>query len=295
MKLNCDFYKGNDLYSDGKIESEILNIVKSGRDLREMVRNDNRWPILYHFSKIRENILNFYPFDKESDSILEVGAGCGAITGLLCKNSRTVTAVELSKSRAEVISHRYSSLENLEIIVGNLNDIEFETKFNYITLLGVLEYAKSFTKTHNPYMDFLKKIKKLLAPKGKVLIAIENKFGLKYWAGAREDHSGILFDSIEGYPNGSKAQTFGKYELEQMLIQSGFSSIYFYYPFPDYKLPDIIFSDDKLPTEEDLFRNAPFYDNNRYQLFNENLAFKQIVRNKMFPFFSNSFLIEASF
>ena len=294
MKLNLDFYEGRDVYSDGVIEKEMLEIAKLGRDLDEIVREDNRWPILYHFSKIRENILNWYPFDKEKDSILEIGAGCGAITGLLCKSLKSVVAIELSKLRAEIIYHRCSRFDNLNIMVGNLNDMQFESKFDYITLIGVLEYAKSFTKTHNPYKDFLGHIKELLTPNGKVLIAIENKFGLKYWAGTKEDHTGRLFDSIEGYPNGSKAETFGKHELEQMLKISGYSKSFFYYPYPDYKLPEIIFSDDKLPTEEDLFRNAPAYDTDRYQLFNEGLAFKQIIRNKMFPFFSNSFLIEAS-
>lgn len=57
-----------------------------------------------------------------------------------------------------------------------------------------MEYQGSYTNSENPYKDFLKKIKQLLKPNGKLLIAIENQYGLKYWCGAREDHTGIPFE-----------------------------------------------------------------------------------------------------
>ena len=80
-----------------------------------------------------------------------------------------------------------------------------------------------------------------------MIIAIENKFGLKYWAGAREDHTGRNFDSIEDYPNDKGIQTFGKHELTELLKSVGFSNTEYYYPMPDYKLPKIVYSDDYLP------------------------------------------------
>ena len=54
-----------------------------------------------------------------------------------------------------------------------------EYKFDYITLIGVLEYANLYTYTENPYIDFLNSIKKFLKKDGKLLIAIENKLGMK--------------------------------------------------------------------------------------------------------------------
>jgi cyclopropane fatty-acyl-phospholipid synthase-like methyltransferase len=56
----------------------------------------------------------------------------------------------------------------LEIIVGNLNDIKFEKKYDYITLIGVLEYQNNFTESENPFKDFLAKIRNLLNPNGKI-------------------------------------------------------------------------------------------------------------------------------
>lgn len=66
------------------------------------------------------------------------------------------------------------------------------------------------------------KIKKLLRPDGKLLIAIENKYGLKYWCGAPEDHSGIPFDGINDYKYSNIARTFSKKQLENIIKQSGF-------------------------------------------------------------------------
>ena len=56
-KINLDFYTGTDFYSDGDVEDELLEIVKSTRDYSEILANDNRWPILYHLSPIRQNII----------------------------------------------------------------------------------------------------------------------------------------------------------------------------------------------------------------------------------------------
>ena len=291
-KLNTDFYNGHDLYSDGDIENDLLEIVKSKKDIDKVLASDNRWAILYHLSPVRHNILNWYPFKKES-ALLEIGGGCGAITGLLCQKVQDVKVVELSKRRSTINFERNEEYDNLEIIIGNLNDIKFDQKFDYVTLIGVLEYAGSFTKTKEPYKDFLKNIKSYLNEDGKLLLAIENRFGLKYFAGAKEDHTGKEFDGITGYVGNDTVRTFGKVELERLLKSAGFESLKFYYPHPDYKMPFEMYSDDYLPSSEEMLMSAPNFDNERYELFSEPLAFKGIIENGQFPFFANSFFVEC--
>ncbi|MFA5324280.1 MAG: class I SAM-dependent methyltransferase, partial [Smithella sp.] len=161
--LNLQFYKGSDLYSDGNIENEILAIVKQNKDFTSIWSKDDRWPILYHLAPDRRNLLEWYPFEKDS-TLLEIGAGCGALTGLFCEKVTKVTAVELSKKRAEIIEARYENKNNLSIFVGNLMDIAFEEKFDYITLIGVLEYANKFIDSQNPFADLIIKVKQLLKP-----------------------------------------------------------------------------------------------------------------------------------
>ena len=289
-KFNLDYYNGQDYYSDGDIEEELLTIVKTHKNFDAVLANEKRWPILYHLSPIRQNIINWYPF-KEGASCLEIGGGCGAITGALCDALEEVKVVELSKRRSSINYERHKAYDNLEIIVGNLNDIPFDQTFDYITLNGVLEYAGAFTKSDAPYRDFLKQIKGYLKEDGRLIIAIENRYGLKYFAGAKEDHTGREFDGISGYPDTDAVRTFGKAELAELLSESGFSNQTFFYPHPDYKMPMEIYSDDFLPSADKPMERTPNYDMERFDLFEEEQAFRGVIENGQFPFFANSFLV----
>ncbi len=289
-KLNLSFYSGSDHYSDGDIEDELLEIVKNNETYDEVLAQDDRWALLYHLSDIRHNIINWYPFEPDS-SCLEIGGGCGAITGALCQKLAHVSVVELSKRRSTINYERHKAYDNLEIIVGNLNEIRFEQQFDYITLNGVLEYAGSFTDGSDPYKTFLKQIKKYLKPDGKLIVAIENRYGLKYFAGAREDHTSKMFDSITGYGGNKSVRTFGKVELEKLLAGSGYPKQEFYYPHPDYKMPLEIYSQEWLPSHHTTLSPAPNFDSERYELFDETKAFEGIIANNQFEFFANSFLV----
>lgn len=295
VKLNYSYYTGVDSYSDGDIEAELLNYVKETQDVMDILSRDRRWPILYHLSPVRQNILEWYPMEKDCE-VLEVGAGCGAITGVLCKKAKQVTAVDLSKRRSLINAHRNQKYDNLEIYVGNFNIVKdnIDKKFDYITLIGVLEYAAYYTPTENPFINFLENIKGLLKPEGKVLIAIENKYGLKYWAGVREDHTGGFFDGIEGYVSTkSKVRTFAKQELEEIIRAAGLTNYEFFYPFPDYKFPQQVFSKEWMPKEGDLTCTKEIYNDSRMLLFDETAVTNQIIKDGMFDVFSNSFFVEC--
>jgi methyltransferase type 12 len=293
VTINLDYYNGIDNYSDGEeIENELLEIVKTEKDLEKVVGASAKWPIIYHLSKKRQNILEWYKFEKE-DTLLEIGAGCGAITGLFAEKTKKVVSIEISKKRSLVNAYRNQKYSNLEIIVGNFNDIKITEKFDYITLIGVLEYSKNFTNSETPEIKFLSELKKNLKTNGKIIIAIENKLGLKYWAGAKEDHTSVLFDSIQGYVNTKKVATYSKEELKKMLFKTGFSNINFYYPFPDYKLPNVVYSEKYLPKIGDLKNLIHNYDMSRYVFFDEEIVYDQLIKDNNFEKFSNSFLIIA--
>lgn len=291
--LNLKFYGGEDLYSDGDVEESLLKFCESGRDVRDVLRGNNGWPVLYHLSDIRENVLDWYEFNPEG-TVLEIGAGCGAVTGLLCRKLARVTAIDLSKRRSMVNAARNGKYGNLEIFVGNFEDIALEEKFDYVTLIGVLEYAGHYITDDDPYLGMLKRARQFLKPGGKLVIAIENKFGLKYFAGAPEDHTGGLFDGIENYSGVQGVRTFSKPEITKLLNRAGFVWQKFYYPMPDYKLPDAIYSDEFLPKPGMLENEVVAYDRDRYEFFDERFTFDAIVEDGQFPYFANSFLIFSS-
>lgn len=293
VELDYTFYSEKDTYSDGDIENVLLELVKTEDDVENIISHDNRWPILYHLSPMRQNILEWYDF-KDNAECLEIGAGCGAITGVLSRKVSHVDCVDLSERRCLINAYRNSKCSNVTIYVANFNNIKMEKRYDYITLIGVLEYAAYYTNTNNPFVDFLKNIKKLLKPGGKVLIAIENKYGLKYWNGRTEDHTGTYFEGIAGYgKTDSKVRTFSKNKLMDLISEAGYKNMHFFYPVPDYKFPKQIFSDQYLPTVGDIVFEHNVYDNNAIDLFDENRVMKEIIMDGMFDFFANSFFVEV--
>ncbi len=295
-KFNTDYYSGKDLYCDGDIEDKIINIIADNptTDYEQSINANYSWPTFYHLTHIRQNILSWYPFNKSSD-VLEIGCGMGAITELLCQKCSSVTAVELSQKRATATYLRCRNYDNLEIIVGNLNDINFTKRYDYITLIGVLEYQIKYTNSENPFKDFLEKVKKLLKPDGKLLIAIENKYGLKYWCGTPEDHSGTPFDGINNYIYSNVAKTFSRKELEHLVKSAGFNNTFFYYPLPDYKFPQVIYSEEYLPHTGSMDNWTPYYyPNTKSLIADEANIYSDLIDNGVFEFFANSFLVECS-
>lgn len=297
VTLEYKFYSGHDSYTDGDIEDRLLEIVKNnpGGTYSNEIANELSWPVLYHLSDIRENIINWYDF-KEGATILEIGSGCGAISGILSEKARNVTAIELSKKRSYINAYKNYNCENLKILVGNFNDIadSIEEKFDYVTLIGVLEYAPLYISGQDPFNTFLDKIGKLLNPGGKIIIAIENQLGLKYFAGCKEDHVGKLFEGIEGYTNTKNVKTFSRKSLKQLISNNGYDEIEFYYPYPDYKLPDKIYSENYLPQKGDLVEGFRNFDSDRIALFDESKAFDSIIEAGLFEDMANSFLVIAS-
>lgn len=293
--LVLDYYGGKDLYSDGDVEKHILEAVQNKWDILDLdkhVKAGEYYPFIYHLSVIRENILNWYPF-KEKCRVLEIGSGCGAITRMLCERAGHVTSVELSKRRAEINYERNKDVENLDIIVGNLNDLTPDASYHYVVLNGVLEYACSFTEGNKPFHIFLKNIRRYLKPNGKILIAIENRLGAKYFAGALEDHTDKSFWGIKKYPGDKSARTFSKAEIVKLLREAGYMYQRFYYPFPDYKFPTEIFTDANINNGLYGRKNASL-GKLENRLFDERILEDSLSEEKIMDKFANSFLVEAS-
>lgn len=295
ITLDYTYYPGEDLYSDGPVEEELLKIAKSCRtdeDYNRVIAEKKSWPVLYHFSSIRHNIVSWLPIRKEH-KVLEIGAGCGAITGALAKKAGSVDCIELSEKRSLINAHRNREFDNVTIKLGAFEEVEkhLTGQYDYITLIGVFEYAACYTENEEPFHYMLRCIEKHLAPGGKIVIAIENRLGLKYWAGCAEDHVGRYFEGLEGYPNTTGVHTFSKLELEQLFREAGNFQCTFYYPYPDYKLPFSIYSDKYLPRKGDLKENICNYDRRRLGLFDESKVFDTLIDNGLFQQFSNSFLV----
>jgi len=130
--------------------------------------------------------------------------------------------------------------------IANIKDLNPEPRYDVVCLLGVLEYSELFmagdngtgAKNHQMTFDYmLAKAAAFLRPKGVLIVAIENQLGLKYWSGAAEDHTGMMFVGISGYSPKPSPCTFSRRGLLELLKKAGFDRFDEFYPFPDYKVP----------------------------------------------------------
>ena len=284
MNLNLDFYKENeeDISQEEKtfIDTKLKNIDFE-KDCISIIKNEPTLENILTLSEIRENILSWYPF-KENTSILEIGANLGEITGLFCQKAKKVVAIEESKTKAEIIAKRHQNKQNLEIMVGDLNNIKIEEKFDYIILIGYLENKKvDFKQTLNI-------AKSLLDENGTILLALDNKLGMKYFS--KTDSTGITIS------NPVNKQFINLNKIYEYLKELDLSNIKTYYPMPDYKLTNVIFTDQRPLSKNDLSRNVTYNNNDTILFFDENTAYRELldIKENISKNFVNSYLLEIT-
>ena len=227
-------------YSDGDgTENTLYRIIHEASDVsifsKELRDACIDWPTRYHLSASRGNLLR--PLAQRlKGSVLEIGAGCGAITRFLGENGGEIVAIEGSSRRAMIAAERARDLTNVTVVNDHFDRFDTTFRFDVITLIGVLEYSGVFGDGEDPVQSMLESAKRLLKPDGILLVAIENQLGLKYFAGAPEDHLSIPMIGIQGLYKRPGVETFGRVELTRRFREAGFKHIELALPFPDYKL-----------------------------------------------------------
>ena len=295
MKLNLNFFEEKNEEKNEDLANLIENYIEkyepSSYDMH--FENDISAKELYYLSDLSENILNWYPFNL-NDSILEIGAGLGQLTNLLTQKCKEVVSIEPNITKARAIEKRLNNVENLEVIVGTLDKIKLDRKFKYITLIGIDSKISELFK--GKFNELLNLLQNYLEEDGKMILAVDNKFGIRYFAGEEESILNTKFASLDGYESKQvEIESFTRNSLESKLKEYGYK-YNFYYPLPDYKLPNVIFTDDTLPDYHTFERYLPYHTDNSAIMFDELHVFREILKDdkNQFKFFANSFLVEIS-
>lgn len=225
-------------YSDGA--EELVGAILRAAGDRSSTSDElhfaaGSWAELYHLSRGRANVLRAVDLPPDA-AVLEIGAGCGAISRYLGERVGLVDAVEPVAARAEVAAAATAHLPTVRVFAGTVGDLPDEPGYDVAVVIGVLEYVGDGSRDPGPYLDFLTAIRRRLLPGGLLCLAIENQFGVKYLAGAPEDHTGRPWDGPQGYPSGGAARTFGRRPLTALLAAAGFEVQTVLGCFPDYKI-----------------------------------------------------------
>lgn len=284
MKLNLNYYQGNDKeYYNYEDEEKLIEKIKEGNYEKYLEDKDVSTEEVLALSNMRKNIINWYPF-KENCNILEIDGGLGEITGQLCTAAESVTTLSFSKKRAETIAKRHEDRENLEIIVSTLETVEIEEKFDYITLIGlenILQICENTTleKLLNDLHKYLKK-------DGKILLATDNKLAMKFFS--KTNKTGIdIINSV-----GKKFFNFK--QIKEAIKKANYSDFKMYYPMPDYYLTNVIFTNEKPLSRNNLNRNIIYNNEDTIKFYDENMVYRELLEENEsnFQTFANSFFIE---
>jgi len=297
-------YENQIEYSDGEaVETKIYELLKNCSDVSvlsdELESHITDWTSLCFFSKKRANLLRPFASLFKGKTILEVGCGGGAITRFLGECGAQVYAIEPSLRRAKIAAERCRDLNNVTVICDDIAHFESDLVFDGIIQVGVLEYATRYSQESDATFTFLVRLKKYLAANGFLITAIENQLGLKYFSGFQEDHAGVIMHSINNNYKPGEATTLGRKKLLNVFEQAGFGKNELFLPFPDYKMPSLVFypgfnekNEHCKVSIESILSNISYQDPQQYMpLFSLDKALPLIAQNDLLYDLSNSFCI----
>lgn len=273
------------------ISKEIMDLIQRyGSDTRQALQEHSRLEYLYALSDMRENLLEWYPFRPDA-SLLQVGSDYGALTGLYSRKVRQVVVLDSSEDNLEVNRMRNKQADNVSYVNGGLLEAarhrlvasaedgtgtaggsgEAEMLFDYVMMIGSLK---------PDYQAQIQAAKSLLKPGGELILAVCNRFGMKYWAGANRDEHHFSKREITRLVTGEDVEDDGESK-----------SLEFYYPMPDYRLPITIYSQSYLPGKGDLTNTLTAYDYPKYLLLDIGASYDAVCEDGQFENFANSFLM----
>lgn len=248
-------------YRDTPAESlwHLVDRIRAGEPWRGAIadRYEKSHPWLHKIvaSPLRDRFFQQHP-PAAGSSVLDIGAGWGQIAVPLARNHH-VTALEPTPERLafiKAIARQEGVMESMYFMEADFMQVEFATRFDLVCCVGVLEWVPMFSPGRAPIqtqIDFLTRIRNSLSAKGRLVLGIENRLGLKYLLGAPDDHLGTAgigqYDAQLAchkwralHNQELRVFTYTQAELADMLRSAGFIKLVFHAAFPDYKLPQVI-------------------------------------------------------
>ncbi len=295
-------------------QKQLEALIRSGEANDSNLHRYSDQYFLENISTIRQNLLEWIAFDK-TGNVLELDAKSGLMTELLCARFGHVTAVIPDAGDAYLNFLRNKSHNNLDIRTchadgvgapfadGTVSETEGSKNgsdlFDAVTLTGIDAFfidglfpeLKNENDPDQKLGVLLSFVHSCLDDQGQLILAVNNRLGIQYWSGNVDRCSDKIFDTVCGNISGQKEYSFSKKALTKILSEEKFCDISFYYPIPDYRFPQEIFSDSRLPNPGDVRPVSVNYEKDHYQLFDEKMAIDSLCKDGLFDQFANSYLV----
>lgn len=182
--------------------------------------------------------------------------------------------------------------ESMLVLSETMDNLSGE--WDYIVVGDAFARVPAYMAGKNAYQQFFGKIRKHLKPGGHVILAVDNRYGLTFFAGSREHLTGQYFEGITGYQNSEGIRTFSKAAVLELAGEAGFTGVKTYYPYPNFRYMTALYTDDHLPSPGDLNKNICNFEEERMVLFDETKAFDELLKEGRFQEFSNSYLFDLT-
>ena len=270
-------------------DKELLLCLEQGIDPEEELYKGDDATWLYHFSEMRWNLLEWFPFQKGA-TIAQLGCGLGDMLGLFSQKGMIVKGITPDDTQTKINEIRFRDDSNIQVQNADLFSIDRKDKFDYVYVEGGKESGKKMLSDYDDIGQLLCKSAELLNDHGTMLLAWDNPLGISHLAGDKdiEDEESLAermhIYEADGILQDDMIQTIEKLDLE---IES------IYYPLPNYRLPAEIYSREYLPKEGSIRGLGYGYGQKQYRFFSEEDVFDEVCRSGCFDKMANSYLIVA--
>lgn len=191
--------------------------------------------------------------------VLDCGCGWGGLTFKLAMEYDLVFAFDALHDGLEFIRIRASQdgVRNIIPAQGDMTSLPYpDSYFDVVVMNGVLEWVGTCSDCMSPMAlqrKALKEAARVLKPAGVLFLAIENRYGIQYFAGYREEHTSLRFISLlprimaRVYHRLKKksefrALTHSRDALKALLSDQGLTQQSFFGAYPSYRKIRYLFS-----------------------------------------------------
>lgn len=172
----------------------------------------------------------------------------------------------------ELIERRCGLVVDLDVAGGG--------EYDYVAVLDPVDFS----------VEALAAFRARLKPDGRLLLAYENPFALRYWAGKAAPNTALPYDTLFGL---GESPLPSRQEMRTRLTRAGFAGQKWYYPLTDHWFAREIYSESYLPNEYLNQRFIPYMADDECLRFDERGLYREVIRGGAFEFMCGAYLVEA--